>query len=94
MTEQAAQDLIDELTDLLSSEREALLQGHVSAVQRLAEQKETLVARLADMHQIPREALVPLQAKVTRNQALIESALEGIRAVADRIAEMRTVRAR
>ena len=84
--------LIDELCELLDAEREALLAGDVAAVERLAPNKTALIETLNDGDRLHRDALEPLTDKIKRNQALLSSALEGIRAAATRMAELHAVR--
>ena len=56
------------------------------------EQKSAIIDRLNSLDDLNAEQLAPVQSKVQRNQALLGGALDGIRAVADRMAEMRRVR--
>ena len=92
MTIDNAQTLMDELDDLLDAERRALVGGDMDAVGRLLSQKEHLIEGLNKIHDLDSGNLSQLHLKVTRNQALLNSALEGIRAVATRMAELRRVR--
>ncbi|MCE8006481.1 flagellar biosynthesis protein FlgN [Aestuariivita sp.] len=92
MTTDTPQDLIDALDALLETERSALLAGNVAEINRLADHKEGLIDKLNALSDLAPPTLAPLHDKLTRNQTLIASALEGIRAVADRMAEMRSVR--
>ena len=77
------------LEDLLDRERAALLEGNIDALTRLADEKESLLQTLADY---PPATLEILQAKAARNQELLNSALEGIRSVANRLKALREVR--
>ncbi|MFT4960874.1 MAG: flagellar biosynthesis/type III secretory pathway chaperone [Paracoccaceae bacterium] len=92
MTIDNIQSLIDELDDLLDSEKKALVQGDMERVGRLMSQKEFLIESLNAMDDLDRENLTHLHQKVMRNQTLLDSALEGIRAVATRMSELRRVR--
>ena len=92
MTSDPAQTMIDELDQLLDQERQALLDGDLERIARLMETKESLIDRLNELSDIERQDLDGVRDKVTRNQALLTSAMEGIRAVADRIADLRHVR--
>lgn len=92
MTMDASQNTISELDGLLEQERAALLKGDLDTVLRLLELKEGLIDRLRALEAADRPDLGQVQEKVTRNQALLNSALEGIRAVAERMADMRRVR--
>lgn len=92
MTEDDLQSRIDALDDLLDAEREALLQGKLDEVSRLHVRKEQLIDDLS-CHAFPDpDGIGDLRAKVERNQALLDSALEGVRSVARRLAAIRRVR--
>lgn len=92
MTIESIQPLIDELDDLLDSEKKALVRGDIDSVSRLMSQKEILVETLNAQDDLDRKNLAQLHQKVMRNQTLLNSALEGIRAVATRMSELRRVR--
>ena len=97
MTLDAQQAIIDELDQLLDQERSALLIGDLEQIGRLMELKEQLIDRINNMNATKKQALghetlSQMQNKVTRNQALLQGAMEGIRAVADRMAGLRRVR--
>ncbi|MGR3661750.1 MAG: flagellar biosynthesis protein FlgN [Paracoccaceae bacterium] len=92
MTIDSTQPLIDELDDLLDSEKKALVQGDMEQVGRLMSQKEFLIESLNALDDLDRDNLAQLHRKVMRNQTLLDSALEGIRAVATRMSELRRVR--
>ncbi len=85
-------DIINALDDLLEREREALLNGDLDAISRLLEEKEELFDRLNTMSQERSPDLSALKGKVQRNQALLDNALKGIRAVAARMSAMRKIR--
>lgn len=87
-----AQDIIDALDDLLEREREALLGGDLDSIARLLEEKEALFDRLNALSQDTSPDLSALKGKVQRNQALLDNALKGIRAVAARMSAMRKIR--
>ena len=91
MTETTAQTLVDALDDLLEAERDALLKGDLDAIAGLLERKECLIDALNDP-ELEAAPLEGLQAKVTRNQALLDGALQGIRRAAARMAALRRVR--
>lgn len=92
MTDTTAQDLIEKLDNLLETERMALLAGDLETIGQLLEQKEDLIDRLNLIKPQSQPALAGLHEKVTRNQALLDGALQGIRKVAARIAAMRRIR--
>jgi len=85
-------DLIAALDTLLEDEREALVNGDLERLQAFMEEKAAIIDRLNSLPDLEAEQLAPVQTKVRRNQALLGGALDGIRAVADRMAEMRRVR--
>ncbi len=85
-------DPIRALEELLDTERAALVQGNLEALDQLTPQKEDLIDAINDLRVFETEDLVRIQNKVERNQALLNSAAEGIRAVADRMSELRRVR--
>ncbi len=84
--------LVDQLDVLLDAERAALLNGDFEQLSDLLPKKEHLIAALSDEDSAAGDDLSPLQDKLARNQMLLQSAMEGIRAVADRMAELRRVR--
>ncbi|CRL12416.1 flagellar protein FlgN [Phaeobacter italicus] len=92
MTDRTPQDMIEQLDDLLDQERIALLAGDLHELEPLLAQKEEIITALNMAGDLERETLESVQSKVTRNQALLDSAMEGIRAVAARMAELRRVR--
>lgn len=92
MATESARDLVGALEDILETERAALLKGDVDAMTRLAENKERLIDLLNARTDLPHTELIRLHDKISRNQSLMNSALEGIRAVAARMSEMRQVR--
>lgn len=92
MTEDTPQTLIDRLDDLLETERSALLAGDLETIASLLARKEALIDALNRMQPNDQGALEKLHEKVTRNQALLDGALQGIRRVAARMAAMRRIR--
>ncbi len=92
MAQGKAQKIIDQLDDLLDSERLALLEGDLDRISGLLEQKEYLIDTLNGLEPTTRPKLQELQNKVARNQALLDGALQGIRKVASRMAAYRKIR--
>jgi len=86
------ENTISELDDLLEVERDALLSGNLDQIGRLLERKETLIDELSALERFETDTLQNLTVKLKRNQALLDSALEGIRKVAKRLAALRRVR--
>ncbi len=93
MTNDTPQTLIDQLDETLERERRALLRGDLDQIGELMQTKERLIEQINVLQTAGQQQLEAVQHKVTRNQALLASALEGIRAVAGRMADLRRVRA-
>lgn len=87
-----AQILIDAMDDVLDRERAALVAGDLEGVTRLLTEKETLIDQLNGLGDTPATTIEPLHDKLTRNQALLSSALQGIRIVANRLSALRRIR--
>ena len=84
--------ILASLDDLLDRERIALLNGDLDTISRGLREKERLIDALNALHGDQDENLSAIRNKAQRNQILLESALSGIRAVADRVAALRRVR--
>jgi hypothetical protein len=93
MTDETPQQLIESLDKLLDEERKALVQGDLEKIGDLMTAKEKLIDEINALDMVAQGSLTDVHEKVTRNQALLGSALEGIRAVANRMADLRRVRA-
>ena len=92
MTNETAQRPIAALDELLETERRALLGGDLEKVTTLLPTKEDLIGRLEDLSPADPALLRALSRKIARNQALLTGAMEGIRAVNDRLSALRRVR--
>ena len=92
MTPENLQTTIDAMDDLLDDERRALLEGNLDEISRLHDRKEQLIDVLNKLDADENASLVSLNAKLERNQALLNTALGGIRSVARRLAAIRRVR--
>jgi len=92
MTDMNPQVLIDDLDSILDQERQALIKGDLDKLGGLMTKKEALINDLNTIGELERDALTQVQGKVSRNQVLLDSAMDGIRAVAARMAELRRVR--
>lgn len=92
MSDLTPQNLIDDLDTLLDEERLALLSGDLDQIAQIAAQKEDLIDALNSLSPAGQDALKDLQAKVARNQVLLDGALQGIRKVASRLAALRKIR--
>ncbi|NOD94115.1 flagellar biosynthesis protein FlgN [Ruegeria sp. HKCCD4884] len=92
MTFEADMTLIKSLEEVLDLERAALVQGDLDRLAHMVPEKEKLIGAINDLQVQDSDALIRVQRKVERNQALLNSAAAGIRAVATRMAELRRVR--
>lgn len=92
MQSDATQAVIDALDDVLDKERKALLEGDLDTISELLAKKEELFEALREIEFDSVEGLGGLQGKAARNQVLLDGALKGIRAVAERMNTMRQVR--
>lgn len=92
MRNEMSNTLFETLDDVLDTEREALLSGDLEKIGRLLEQKESLIEELSRIEEFEAKGLEALTGKMKRNQDLLDSALEGIRNVATRLAALRRVR--
>lgn len=77
------------LSTLLEEERRLLLKGRLNDLPALLERKRALVDELGTP---PREDLSGLHDRLTRNHALLNSAMEGIRRVSDRLEMLKQMR--
>ncbi|MBB97789.1 MAG: flagellar biosynthesis protein FlgN [Rhodobacteraceae bacterium] len=92
MTHDQIDSLIERLDTLLDAERRALVAGDLDTLAQLHDDKENLISSLNALDRIEAESLQHVRKKMSRNQDLLSSAMEGIRSVADRMAELRKVR--
>ncbi|MFC3612199.1 flagellar biosynthesis protein FlgN [Lutimaribacter marinistellae] len=92
MTDEKTDETVAALDALLEREKAALLAGDLSGLDGLTSEKEALILRINELGNLARGQVEALERKVGRNRDLIESAREGIRAVADRMAELRRIR--
>ena len=92
MSAHPIESTVAELNDLLDAEREALLKGDLEKLNRLLLPKQTLVQAIGAITGADLPQIAALDRKVRRNQLLLDGALEGIRAVAARMARLREVK--
>ena len=81
--------LITDLSEVIAQERHAILAGELEGVEDLVERKADLVALIAGRDDVDREAFEALRTQFERNQKLLESAMAGVRAVANRLTATR-----
>jgi flagellar biosynthesis/type III secretory pathway chaperone len=84
--------LIKSLEEVLDLERSALVDGDLERLNHMVPEKEKLIGAINDLQVLSSDDLLRVHKKVERNQALLDSAAEGIRAVASRMAELHRVR--
>ncbi len=92
MTTDTTDELVDRLDAILDRERQALTGGMLDMLTDLMAEKDQVIDQITAFESIGQDRLTPLRDKVHRNQALLDNALAGIRAVATRMAELRKVR--
>ena len=92
MENKQTRSAIDELEMLLEREREALLNGDLDQLVEQLQAKELSIDTLTDAAASNDINLTELQSKVLRNQALLDSALEGIRSVVNRMNTLHRIR--
>lgn len=92
MSKKPDTDLIRSLEEVLDLERNALVSGDLDRLNHMTPEKEKLIGAINALQVFESGELIRLQQKVERNQALLNSAAEGIRSVAARMAELRRVR--
>ena len=85
-------EAISAIDALLDDERQALLTGDFDALQKILDQKEDLIKVLSTQHGSDFSGMQMLAPQIERNQELLSHALDGVRAVARRLAELRQVR--
>ena len=85
-------DAVNALDDLLDQERAALLAGDLDKIARTLDLKQDLINCLNTKDVPDPSRLSALNAKVVRNQSLLNSALDGVRAVTRRLATMHRIR--
>lgn len=93
MKDDTAHDVLNAMDALLEQERSALLEGDLDGLGEMHGRKEALMDKLGHIEVAAADAqLQGVQEKLERNQALLDSALAGIRSVARRLAMVRRVR--
>ena len=92
LTDQTPQALILALDEILDEERAALKAGELHKLEALVARKEILFDQLNAIQDLEQAALTGVNNKVSRNQELLSSAMQGIKAVANRMSELRKVR--
>ena len=86
------EDVAEALGALLEDEREALVKGDLEKLSDLLTPKEELIEALSGAERPDPSVVKMLDKKVRRNQLLLDGAMEGIRAVTSRLAEIQAVK--
>lgn len=86
------QKKIKDLDRVLDQEKQALVSGGLDQLAGILKMKETLFDQINAEKNLKKPELVNIQSKIIRNQALLQNAMEGIRTVADRMADLHRVR--
>lgn len=84
--------VVTPLLSLLTMERAALLSADFLTIDRLADEKTSLLVALSGSPPPPK-SLLNIQSKLEQNQTLLASAINGVRAARTRIAALKEVRA-
>lgn len=93
MPDSSPQSILMSMDALLEEERTALLGGDLDDLANMHDRKAALLDQLGRLDTLGSDdGLQAVQAKLARNQALLDSALAGIRSVARRLAMVRRVR--
>ncbi|OWU85813.1 hypothetical protein ATO6_02585 [Oceanicola sp. 22II-s10i] len=85
MTDAAQNDILHRLDRVLDRERAALLDGDFGALHDVLEEKEGVFATDLITSDADRSRLTALLEKSARNQELLDTAMRGVRAVANRL---------
>jgi hypothetical protein len=85
MTNNESGSAIRKLEVVLERERRALVTGRLDALAALIDKKEDLIAKINEPGQRETGELQSIQKHLERNRFLLDSAMAGIRAVADRM---------
>ena len=86
------EDILSGLDSCLERENAALLTGELDAISGLMDEKTALIGELNALGSTEAGALDTLKQKAERNQVLLTGALEGIRRVSERLADMHNLR--
>lgn len=92
MTRKTPNKLVGQIDRLLEEERLALSEGRLNDLVELISQKQALIDALTATPLAQDAPLKELQSKAARNQAMLDSALRGIKSVSARLSTLRKVR--
>lgn len=85
-------ETIEKLTTLLDQERIAILQGNISKISEILDEKEKLFEIFQNISEPESKNIEDVSKIIHRNQDLLESSMAGIKAVSDRLATIQRVR--
>jgi hypothetical protein len=88
MTHISLKEIIADLGALLERERASLINGDLDIIATMLPEKEKLIAQINGSEVEQPGDFSDLHAKITRNQALLDSAMEGIRTVSRRMSTL------
>ena len=92
MSDDTQEDTLQSLEQLLDAERAALLAGDLEGLSEMISTKEALIGQLNDKGPGDIADWQALDQQLKRNQLLLDGALDGIRAVAGRLAKLREMK--
>ena len=84
--------LIKKLEHLLQQERQFLLTGKLAGLAGLVPEKEKIIGKLNTTCDLETGQLEETRQKLKRNGQLLERAMAGLQAIADRMSELRRTR--
>ena len=91
MTNDVPENIVARLDALVDEEREVLMAGDLQRLAPLLAEKQALIDQL-NATDAAAAGLDALKAKVARNQAMLDGAMQGIRAVTARMSALRKIR--
>jgi len=92
MNERSSRDAVTSVFDVLEAEGHAITLGDLDGVAMMDDEKEILIEQIGVEYIAEHAMLLQLQEHLTSNQALLQSALDGIKSVSERMAFLKKVR--
>ncbi len=84
-------DVLGELEDILEKERHLILAARFDDLERLSARKTSLSARIGQAGRADREHVARLRASAARNDALLQSAAQGLKSALQQISDLRSL---
>jgi len=84
-------DTIEDLIEILELEYGALLEGDLDKIAQYGAEKNRILAQVSELNEVEMQGFAFLKPKLSRNQLLTESALNGMRIAVRRLKEVRQV---